>query len=249
MNLHAGPAGSPLPSPQTTVDAVVVAAMDAEIAPFEQRADSLGHAWQVAAARCVIADIEGRRLLLVRSGIGAVNAVTATTLAIHSVRAPVVLSAGSAGGLGRGVRVGDVVVGSEHAFAAADATAFGYTLGQIPGMPASYPGSAAHLDRAQHHSGVLVGQMISGDSFVDGRSVEHYRTVFPSALTADMETTAIAQACFSFDVPFLAVRGVSDLCGPDAGDEFQLSVDDVAALSADVVLDLVAAPVGARAGL
>ncbi|MEE6283328.1 5'-methylthioadenosine/S-adenosylhomocysteine nucleosidase [Georgenia sunbinii] len=240
------PPGSPFAAPQATVDAIVVAAMDEEIAPFEQRAEHLSHHRQAGAARSVLATVDGRRLLLVRSGIGAVNAVTATTLAVHAVRATVVISAGSAGGLGRAVRVGDVVVGTEHAFAGADATAFGYTLGQIPGMPATFPASAALLDRAQNRPGVLVGAMLSGDSFVDGRTVEHYRGAFPDALTADMESTAIAQTCYNFDVPFLAVRGVSDLCGPDAGDDFRLAVDDVAALSADVVLDLIAAPVAAR---
>lgn len=241
------PPGSPLASPQVPVDAVVVTAMDAEMAPFEQRAESLSHHRQAGAARSVLADVGGRRLLLVRSGIGAVNAVTATTLAIHAVRTSVVISAGSAGGLGHGVRVGDVVVGSKHAFAGADATAFGYVPGQIPGMPAAFPGNPALVDRAQNRPGVLVGPMISGDSFVDGRTVEHYRSTFPDTLTADMESTAIAQACYSFDVPFLAVRGVSDLCGPEAGDDFRLAVDDVAALSADLVLDLIAAPAAARA--
>lgn len=240
------PPGSPLAAAQATVDAVVIAAMDAEIAPFEQRADKLGHHRQAGAARSAIAEIAGRTLLLVRSGIGAVNAVTATTLAIHAVRTPVVFSAGSAGGLASSVRVGDVVVGSEHAFADADATAFGYVPGQIPGMPATFPGSPAHVDRAQHRPGVLVGPMISGDAFVDARTVDHYRATFPGALTADMETTAIAQACYSFGVPFFAVRGVSDLCGPDAGEDFRLTIDDVAALAADVVLDLVAAPSTAR---
>lgn len=241
------PPGSPLAAAQTTVDAVVVAAMDAEIAPFEQRAESLAHHRQAGAARSVLARIGGRSLLLVRSGIGAVNAVTATTLAVHAVRAPVVFSTGSAGGLASDVRVGDVVVGAEHAFAGADATTFGYLPGQMPGMPPTFPGSGAHLDRAQHRPGVLVGQMISGDAFVDARSVDHYRATFPRALTADMETTAIAQTCYSFGVPFLAVRGVSDLCGPDAGEDFRLTVDDVAALAADVVLDLVTAPSAARA--
>ena len=63
-----------------------------------------------------------------------------------------------------------------------------------------------------------------------------------------METAAIAQVCFSFGVPYLAVRGVSDLCGPTAGEDFRLAVDDVAALAADVTLDLLAVPaVGANA--
>lgn len=228
--------------PITTVDAVVVAAMEEEIAPFEQRADRLAHQRHVGMARSVIATAGGRQILLVRSGIGAVNAATAAVLAVHAVRTPVVVSAGSAGGLGSGVRVGDVVIGDEYAFAGADASAFGYVPGQIPGMPASYPGAPALVERAQQRPGVLVGAMVSGDSFVDATNVDEVRARFPRALTADMETAAIAQVCYSFGIPYVAVRGVSDLCGPTAGEDFRLAVDDVAALSADVALELIDVP-------
>lgn len=237
-----GAAGSPLGNPATTVDAVLIAAMEEEITPLERRAEHLAHRRNVGAARAVIATIADRRLLLVRSGIGAVNAATAAAIAIHAVRTPLVVSVGSAGGLGPDVRIGDVVVGNDHAFAMADATAFGYVRGQIPGMPASYPGAPALVERARNRAGVLVGQMISGDAFIDARTVDHYRAAFPEALTADMETAAIAQVCHFFDVPYLAVRGVSDLCGPEAGADFRLAVDDVAALAADVVLELVDVP-------
>lgn len=234
--------GSPLTAPLTTVDAVVIAAMDEEIAPFEQRADQLAHQRHVGVARSVVATIGGRKLLLIRSGIGAVNAASATVLAVHAVRTPIVLSAGSAGGLASGVRVGDVVVGDEYAFGNADASAFGYAPGQIPGMPPAYPGAPALVERAQNRPGVLIGAMISGDTFVDARSVDTYRARFPRALTADMETAAIAQACYSFGTPFLSVRGVSDLCGPTAGKDFSLAIDTVAALAADVSLDLIDVP-------
>lgn len=231
--------GSPLAAPTTTVDAIVIAAMDAELAPFEQRAEELYHHRTAGAARSVLANLGGRRMLLLRSGIGAVNSATAATLAVHAVRSPVVVSTGSAGGLASSVRVGDVVVGSEHAFAGADATAFGYTIGQVPGMPPSYPGAPALVERARSRAGVLVGPMVSSDAFVDARRIDQLRADFPTALSADMETAAIAQTCFNYNSPSLAVRGISDLCGPGAGEEFRLAVDDAAALAADLVLELV----------
>lgn len=234
--------GALLGSPATTVDAVLIAAMEEEIAPLERRAEHLAHHRRVGVARSVIATIADRRLLLVRSGIGGVSAATAAAIALHAVRTPLVVSVGSAGGLGPDVRIGDVVVGNDHAFAMADASAFGYARGQIPGMPPSYPGAPALVERARNRAGVLVGQMISGDAFIDVRTVDFYRSAFPEALTADMETAAIAQVCHSFDVPYLAVRGVSDLCGLQAGEDFRLTVDDVAALAADVVLELVDVP-------
>lgn len=233
------PVISPSPPGATTVDAVVLAAMDAELAPFEQRADDLSSPRMVGGARASLATIGDSKILLVCTGVGTVNAAIAAALSIHAVRTPLVVSSGSAGGLGVGVRVGDVVVGSEYVYSDADATAFGYTLGQVPGMPASFLGAEALVERAQALPGVLVGQMLTSDSFVDGRSVGAVRASFPYGLTTDMESTAIAQACFTYGVPFVSVRGVSDLCGPAAGDDFHLAVADVAALAADIAVGLI----------
>jgi adenosylhomocysteine nucleosidase len=238
VNRSATPVLSPAPPGATTVDAVVLAAMDSELAPFEQRASELASPRHVGSARTALATVAGRRLLLVRTGVGTVNAAVAAALAVHAVRTSVVVSSGSAGGLGVGVRVGDVVVGSDYAYGDGDATAFGYAYGQVPGMPATFPGAAALVERAQARAGVLVGQMISSDSFVDARTVDHVRARFPQALTTDMESAAIAHTCFLFGLPFVSVRGVSDLCGPRAGEDFHLAVDDVATLAADVALDL-----------
>ncbi|MEE6272041.1 5'-methylthioadenosine/S-adenosylhomocysteine nucleosidase [Georgenia wangjunii] len=234
------PVLSPSPPGATTVDAVVLAAMDAELAPFEQRADDVSTPRMVGGARASLATVGGSRVLLVCTGVGTVNAAIAAALAIHAVRTPLVISSGSAGGLGVGVRVGDVVVGSEYLYSDADATAFGYALGQVPGMPASFPGTESLVDRAKALPGVLVGQMLTSDSFIDGRTVEAVRASFPAALTTDMESTAIAQACFTYGVPFVSVRAVSDLCGPAAGDDFHLALADVSALAADIAVGLIA---------
>ncbi|MBE8528102.1 5'-methylthioadenosine nucleosidase, partial [Amycolatopsis sp. H6(2020)] len=62
------------------------------------------------------------------------------------------------------------------------------------------------------------------------------REAFPRALSTDMETTAIAQVAAGYGVPFLSVRGISDLCGPAADQDFHLAVEIVAERSARTVL-------------
>ena len=51
-------------------------------------------------------------------------------------------------------------------------------------------------------------------------------------------TTALAQVAAGAGVPFVSVRGVSDLCGPEAGQDFHIAVEEAAARSAAVVLAL-----------
>ncbi|UNX55010.1 5'-methylthioadenosine/S-adenosylhomocysteine nucleosidase [Georgenia sp. TF02-10] len=226
------------------VDAVVVAAMDEEVAPYTRRGTAIGPAVEAGGAWARPVAVDGVRLYLVRSGIGLVNAAAAATAALGRVRPAALLSTGSAGGLAAGVQVGDVVVGDRYTYASADATAFGYALGQVPGMPVDYPAAGALLAaarRARPPAGTLrVGGMVSGDSFVTATTVADVRSRFPDALSTDMETTALAQVARSYAVPFLSVRGISDLCGPAAGEDFHLGVDQAAERAAAVVLAVLA---------
>lgn len=227
------------------VETVVVVAMGAEAEPFLALASEVGQVRQVGHAEHTDLVLAGRAVRLVASGIGLVRATAALTLVLHEVGRVPVISAGSAGGVGMQVHVGDVVVGEEYTFHSADATAFGYAPGQVPGMPAVFPSSAVHVEAARAltlpDGRVHTGTMLSGDSFVDARTVDAVRGTFPGALSTDMETTALAQACFLAGVPFVSVRGISDLCGPIAGDDFRTHVDDAAERSARIVTDLLGA--------
>ncbi len=236
------------------LDAVVVVAMPVEAEAFVTAADEVG-ATMVAPGGAEHRSLRlgGRRVLLVRSGIGLVNAATAASVALAAHRTRVLVSGGSAGGLGVGVRVGDVVVGDEHVHSNADARAFGYALGQVPGMPATYAAEAGLRDQAHRAADtlptwpvepgvrVLRGDVVSGDVFVDAERVEGVRAAFPAALATDMESAALAQVAHLFGVPFLSVRGISDLCSPVDAGEFTTHVDDAADRSAAVVRALLRA--------
>ncbi|NMM31192.1 MAG: 5'-methylthioadenosine/S-adenosylhomocysteine nucleosidase [Cellulomonas sp.] len=222
------------------VDAVIVTAMADESAPFVDRADFVGEASQVGHAVHRLLSFEGRGVLLVQCGIGLVNSATAAAVAISATSTRVVISAGSAGGVGEDVRVGDVVVGSTYLYSGADARAFGYALGQVPGMPETYAGDQDLLEAALGADvpglRVLAGTTISGDAFIDASTVDAIRTAFPGALSTDMESAALAHTSHLYGVPFLSVRGISDLCGPAAGADFLTHVDDAAERSARVII-------------
>ncbi|HMO10821.1 MAG TPA: 5'-methylthioadenosine/S-adenosylhomocysteine nucleosidase [Actinotalea sp.] len=227
-------------------DVVVAVAMAEEAEPFRARADRVSDAVQVGHAEHAALSLGGLDVLLVATGIGLVRATAAVTLALHGHGPVPVISAGSAGGLAPEVRVGDVVVGDRYAFHGADATAFGYQPGQIPGMPPFYQASARYLAAAAASAAladgtVRTGAMLSGDAFGDSRTVGAVRDTFPDALSTDMETAAIAQTCHLMGAEFLGARGISDLCGPVAGQDFRTHVDDAADRSADVVLALLRA--------
>lgn len=228
--------------PGVRADVVVVTAMGVEASPFLDRATHVGDEVGVAGATHRLLDVDGARVLLVTCGIGLVNAASAATLALHGSGARALLSAGSAGGMGLDVRVGDVVVGASTVYGAADARVFGYALGQVPGMPARFDADPGLLAAAGGVDAggltVRTGTILSSDVFVDAERVVALREAFPDALACDMESTALAHTAHLADVPFLSVRGISDLCGPIAGVDFSAHVDDAAERSATVVLGL-----------
>ncbi|MCP3425056.1 5'-methylthioadenosine/S-adenosylhomocysteine nucleosidase [Rothia sp. AR01] len=224
---------------------VVQCAMDEEVAPFLERTEALGEPFDFGRARFHPRVHEGRALLVVRSGIGLVNAAGAATSALAAAEPRALISAGSAGGLRADVEVGDLAIGESYTYTDADATAFGYERGQVPGMPERYRAAPALLEaaRALEPEGGrhLVGQMLAGGSFVTAANVKDTREAFPDAVSTDMETTAIAQVADSTGVDFLSLRGISDLCGPRADQDFHMAVEVVAARSAAAALAVIAA--------
>jgi 5''-methylthioadenosine/S-adenosylhomocysteine nucleosidase len=82
-----------------------------------------------------------KTVVLVESGIGKVEAGITTEHLIVEFQADVVINSGSAGGIGDGLHVGDVVVSTATAYHDVDATAFGYQYGQLPGQPARFEAS------------------------------------------------------------------------------------------------------------
>ena len=110
---------------------LVSCAMDEEVRPFldalpeREGADPIALLGRAKAWRLQLPGEEDRELVLVRSGIGLVAAASALTAALAQVRPDAIISAGTTGGLGREIEVGDVCASTALAYTDADATAFG----------------------------------------------------------------------------------------------------------------------------
>lgn len=237
---------------------LVMVAMPEEAAPLEARlqgAEQLATPFSpfvteagMREVRAVRGTLAGRPTVVVTSGIGIAAASTAATWAILEHRPAGVVAAGSCGGLAADVEVGTLIVGDAFTWSIADATAFGYEPGQVPGSPARLEAGAAWADAAEQAAlgsvdgatAVRRGLMLSGDAFVTAPLAQPMRERFPGALSADMETTATARTAASLGVPFVALRAVSDLCGPAADQQFHLELDLVAEISARAVEQFVA---------
>ncbi|QEY23122.1 5'-methylthioadenosine/adenosylhomocysteine nucleosidase [Neisseria animalis] len=192
--------------------------------------------------------LSGKRVVLALSGIGKVNAAVATAWVIREFSPDAVINTGSAGGLAKGLKVGDVVVGTAVAHHDVDVTAFGYVWGQVPQLPAVFESNeklvAAAKSAAKAFEGAAVadGLIVSGDQFVSSSDkVAAIRSRFEGVQAVEMEAAAIAQTCYQLNVPFVVIRAVSDSADEKADISFETFLQTAATASARMVMDIVAA--------
>lgn len=200
-----------------------------------------------------IGHLHGQDVVAVLSGIGKVAAATTATLLIERLGVQRIVFTGVAGGLGPGVRVGDVVLARSFLQHDMDASPL-FPRHEVPGYGRSrFEVDAAWTDalelacdRMLHtlphqlsadtvaafglqaprlHQGLL----ISGDRFVatTAESAALQREL-PDALAVEMEGAAFAQVCHDFGVPLAVVRTISDRADDTAHVDFPRFLREVA---------------------
>lgn len=183
--------------------------------------------------------LKGHDIALIQSGIGKVAASIGATLLIHQTKPDLVINTGSAGGVGKDLQVGDVVISTETLHHDADVTAFGYAKGQLPACPARFS-SAPHLVESlakMTDKKVAFGLIASGDSFIQGGvRLAQIKQDFPDVLAVEMEAAAIAQTCHQFNVPFVVIRAISDNGNDEANLSFETFLSIAAKSSSEMIL-------------
>lgn len=71
---------------------------------------------------------------------------------------------------------------------------------------------------------VRSGEILSGDSFITAANITEIKQHFPQAIATDMESVAAAQVCYLAEIPYGAIRCISDLCSPDSEQVFHLNL-------------------------
>lgn len=197
--------------------------------------------------------LHGRPLVLVLSGIGKVAAATTATLLIHEFDACALIFTGVAGGLGDGVRVGDIVLARQLVQHDMDASplfprfevpltgrsrfdadaALGDALAAAAQQCLAQAG--AHLGAARlaafgiRAPALHQGLVASGDRFVSSVAEgEALRAALPGLLAVEMEGAALAQVCADFGRPFAVLRTISDRADDAAHVDFTRFIATIA---------------------
>lgn len=223
----------------------VIGAMEEEVELLRNQLANIS-VREIANSEFTTGTYKGQELILLKSGIGKVNAAMTTTILMQEYKPDLVLNIGSAGGFDEELEVGAVVISGEVRHHDVDATVFGYELGQVPQMPAAYTANKELIELAvqavdeigEHQH--AVGLIATGDSFMsDPARVALVKRQFPEIKAAEMEAAAVAQVCFQYDTAFVVIRALSDIAGKESSVSFDEFLPVAAKHSTEIVLRVI----------
>lgn len=185
--------------------------------------------------------IYDKDIVLVKSGIGMVNASITTTLLFKEFGVDKILFSGVAGSLNRNVNVGDVVIGDSLLEYLFDATEFGYDIGTIPRMDTSIFRSDILLNKIKNilkNDNIYYGKILSGDKFVSNLSEKEKLGEKFNALAVDMESASVAHCAHVLGIEFAIIRSISDSLNSSSVMEYTKFVNLAANNSKNIILKI-----------
>ena len=162
--------------------------------------------------------IEKNKIIVVKCGVGKVNAARVTQILIDTFNVKSVINVGAAGALNPFLNIGDIVIGEkliQHDF---DITAFDHDKGYITGVGEYIYSDSELIEKFENAANNLKekdykikkGIIATGDIFCT--DIEMKNKIFSkfNADCVEMEGAAIAQVCYLDNIPFIVIRSISD---------------------------------------
>lgn len=164
-----------------------------------------------------IGKIKNHNVVVVKSGIGKVNAAITATLLITKYNARMIINTGVAGGL-KPAQIGDIILAKGIAY-------FDVSLTEIDDVPFGKMGEDPLVVKMDEHfinkaKGIFeeldykyrTGNLVSGDKFVtSSKDLRKIQRNVKDIVAVEMEGMAIAITAHKFNVPFISIRGISDI--------------------------------------
>jgi adenosylhomocysteine nucleosidase len=186
--------------------------------------------------------INNKNVVVVCSGIGKVNAAIAASLLVERFKVSKILNIGVAGGIKNGIKLGDIVLSKnaiQHdvSLDACDKLRRG-KVHKIDKREIDCDLSLCKqlskiIDKLNYSH--YIGTIVSGDEFIsDTKFADFLRNEF-NAFAVDMETAAIAQVTYFFEVPFVAIRSISDNADDNADNDFETNCKKAAEKAINII--------------
>lgn len=167
-------------------------------------------------------------VIVVRSGIGKVNAAVCTQILIDDYRVDKVINVGVAGGIEKEIVPGDVVIADSLVQHDMDTSALGDKIGQIPRL-GTYDFKcdktlvmlAKEACNKSLQCNCYTGRIVSGDQFIASEEKIKWLQKEFNAIACEMEGASIAQVCYLNSIPFVIIRSISDNANNEAHMDYE----------------------------
>ena len=207
---------------QNKKNIAIIGAMDCEVDTIK---DCLKNLEIVKHGKLTIykGELANNNVVIAKSGVGKVCAALNTQYIIDTYSPNYIINTGVAGGIAPELEVGDIVIATslvQHDF---DATALGYVKGYACTGGDNQKPTFFYTDeklieafekavsKINTMSKIHKGVIATGDMFIGTpEKKEELRQLF-NATAAEMESSAIAQAANTNEIPCLIIRAISDL--------------------------------------
>lgn len=188
----------------------------------------------------------GQEVVVVRSGVGKVNAAVCTQILADEFGVNLIINTGVAGSLKKEINIEDIVIATDVVHHDVDATLFGYQIGEVPQMGVlSFPADEQTAALAKEVSEqvnpeihVFRGRIVSGDQFIFDKEVKkQIKNTFEGFCT-EMEGASIGHTAWLNNIPFLIIRAISDKADESAKMDYPVFEERAAADSLRLVKGL-----------
>jgi len=195
----------------------IIGAMEEEVAVLKESMN-IEETVEYASMQFCKGVLCGKNVVVVRSGIGKVNAAICAQVLVDKFHIDILINTGIAGSLDAAIDIGDMVISTDLVEHDMDATIFGDPLGQVPRMDTfSFPADPVLVEKAvkaneEANSEIqtFVGRIVSGDQFVSSSEVKEKLVKNFQAKCTEMEGAAIAHAAYLNKVSCVIIRAISD---------------------------------------
>jgi adenosylhomocysteine nucleosidase len=191
----------------------------------------------------------GCDVVLVKCGIGKVNAALCAQALIDVFETVYVINTGIAGAISDKLRPCDIVLSTDAVYHDFDVTGFGYPPLSIPGMNSVFKADSLMLKAALEAAESLgfsramhSGRIATGDVFVASRQKKLDIRALCDPLCVEMEGAAIAHVCVTNKTPFLIIRCISDMADDSGHEAYEFNEKTAAETSARLVMKMLQTP-------
>ena len=218
----------------------IMCAMDVELKQIRELACECENI-KVASFEFIKGKIYGKEVVMCVCGVGKVFAALCAHTMIMTFSPEIIINVGVAGNLSDKLKIGDIAIADSLVQHDMDTSALGDPVGLISGINVvNFDCSKTAVERIceictdmgiNHH----VGTIATGDRFVASQTEKDRIVSLFNGIACDMEGGAIAQACYINNVPFSAIRALSDDADSGSPSDFGEFCRKSAENSAEVV--------------